>query len=244
MKMVTKYAGLKVHLLATACVFAFAGAASAADMQLKAAPMAAMPVSSFAGWSITGLVGVGTSNSVCNIDYGSTYGCAQYGTYYGSSTVVAKNTNAIAGAEVAMDWQNRYFVYGMAADWTWTNFKRNVVSGKVDWLASFRGRMGIAIDDTMLYVTAGLALGGVKDSTLQGTVDSSFTHSDTRVGWVAGVGVEHKFTRNWSLKAEYLHYDLGTSSVNYVDRATTPASLAYKFDHAVDVARIGLTFRP
>jgi len=37
--------------------------------------------------------------------------------------------------------------------------------------------------------------------------------SNTRVGWTAGGGIEWLFAPNWSVKAEYLYYDLG--SVTY-----------------------------
>jgi outer membrane immunogenic protein len=35
----------------------------------------------------------------------------------------------------------------------------------------------------------------------------------TRVGWTAGAGVEYALDRNWSVKAEYLYYDLGRTTV-------------------------------
>ena len=38
--------------------------------------------------------------------------------------------------------------------------------------------------------------------------------SDTRTGWTAGGGGEWKFAPNWSVKVEYLYYDLSTLSAN------------------------------
>jgi outer membrane immunogenic protein len=40
-------------------------------------------------------------------------------------------------------------------------------------------------------------------------------------GWTAGGGVEWMFTQNWSVKVEYLHYDLGTASFSWVAQDTT-----------------------
>ena len=37
--------------------------------------------------------------------------------------------------------------------------------------------------------------------------------SSAEAGWAAGAGFEFNFARNWSAKAEYLHYDLGTVSL-------------------------------
>jgi len=41
----------------------------------------------------------------------------------------------------------------------------------------------------------------------------------TRAGWTAGGGLEWMFAQRWSLTAEYLRHDLGTSSF-----ASAPAS--------------------
>jgi len=47
------------------------------------------------------------------------------------------------------------------------------------------------------------------------------TLSDTRFGWTAGVGGEWMFAPNWSAKAEYLYYDLGSASLNNSQLVTT-----------------------
>ena len=43
-----------------------------------------------------------------------------------------------------------------------------------------------------------------------------FGDSSTRVGWTVGAGFEYGLTANWSAKAEYMYYDLGSDgySVN------------------------------
>jgi outer membrane immunogenic protein len=77
----------------------------------------------------------------------------------------------------------------------------------------------------LLYATGGLAYGGVKSSTtiaqsdtgiLPGNVTATYAGtgsiSETRAGWTAGGGVEWMFARQWSAKAEYLYYDLGSAT--------------------------------
>jgi len=99
----------------------------------------------------------------------------------------------------------------------------------LDYIGTVRGRIGALINPALLvYVTGGLAYGGVNSSTSQflaGTdavnfgplITSAWTssgsYSDTRTGWTAGAGLEWLFWPNWSAKLEYLYYDLGT--VNY-----------------------------
>jgi outer membrane immunogenic protein len=97
---------------------------------------------------------------------------------------------------------------------------------RLDYLGTVRGRLGWLVTPTLLlYGGGGLAYGGVNASVhvLQQDLDtlasdfsafySSFASvSTTRVGWTAGGGVEWMFLPNWSLKVEYLYYDLGSES--------------------------------
>lgn len=97
------------------------------------------------------------------------------------------------------------------------------VSKGIDYLATIRGRAGfLATPQLLLYATGGLALGQVTSSTLGfqyytgptfGVVTSwsgAAAYSSTRVGWTLGAGGEWMFARNWSVKLEYLYYDLGS----------------------------------
>jgi outer membrane immunogenic protein len=109
-------------------------------------------------------------------------------------------------------------------------------SRSLDYLGTVRGRLGwLATPTLLLYGTGGLAYGGVSASTSIFQANLPFTppfaaggaFSDTQVGWTAGGGVEWMFWPNWSAKAEYLYYDLGT--VNYSAGALgfNPAALLY-----------------
>jgi outer membrane immunogenic protein len=110
------------------------------------------------------------------------------------------------------------------------NLLSNVsVRKSLDYIGTVRGRLGWLFTPTLLvYGTGGLAYGGVNVNLnsfqalsfagallpLQG---GAANISDTRVGWTAGGGLEWMFMPNWSAKAEYLYYDLGSvtgSAVN------------------------------
>ena len=71
---------------------------------------------------------------------------------------------------------------------------------KVNWLASFRGRAGLTLDTNLIYLTGGVALGDFKNSLWVGTSSGAADLTQTRVGWVAGLGFEHKFNNNWSVQ--------------------------------------------
>ena len=62
----------------------------------------------------------------------------------------------------------------------------------MDFLANFRARAGIPLgetDSTLLFATAGLAIGEFEVDDFEGNSDGS-----THLGLVVGGGVEHKFT--------------------------------------------------
>lgn len=79
------------------------------------------------------------------------------------------------------------------------------LAGRTDWLGTFRGRVGLPLDNVLIYGTAGLAVGGVRMEGFGGSDRS------TRFGWTGGGGIEVAFDR-WSVRGEYLYYDLGKKS--------------------------------
>jgi len=238
---------LKQTLLASAGVIVVTGSVYAADLPLKAAGPMMVPVSNWTGPYIGAHVGAAGYQNTCAPGGGvnSGYACAQ------SDPDTGRDIGFVGGVQAGYDWQDRYFVYGVAADWSWTNLKTTTWgnsgsvshTSKVSWLASFRGRAGLAVDTTLVYVTGGAALGRFKHEGLVGVGKSAnFAFSDTLVGWVAGVGVEHRFNRNWSVALEYLHYDFGTDS-KHVTTASTGSTYNLDFTHVVDTVRVGLNYR-
>jgi outer membrane immunogenic protein len=100
------------------------------------------------------------------------------------------------------------------------------VSRSVDYIGTARGRLGFLVTPRLLaYATGGLAYGGVSASTsitqmvtnaplVPNPYSGTGSFSDTRVGWTFGGGLEWMFLSRWSVKAEYLYYDLGSVSYN------------------------------
>jgi outer membrane immunogenic protein len=69
-----------------------------------------------------------------------------------------------------------------------------------------------------------------------GSVSTEFGQSQT--GWVAGGGAEWApWSNNWILRAEYLHYDLGS-----VD--ATSGNITFNFGELkIDTVRAGLSYK-
>lgn len=95
----------------------------------------------------------------------------------------------------------------------------------VRWLSTIRARAGLLVlaDRGLLFVTGGLALGGVSSS---GSVNAPFqppagpgtfvgwagSSSSTLTGYTIGGGLEYSLSEHWTAKTEYLYYDLGNAS--------------------------------
>jgi opacity protein-like surface antigen len=100
---------------------------------------------------------------------------------------------------------------------TYTQAGRNL-----PYLGTARGRVGyLVIPSVLVYGTGGVAFG---ETDLRATYFSPalkpvlymggswLGYDDMRLGWTAGAGVEWMFMPKWSLKAEYLYYDLGIAN--------------------------------
>jgi outer membrane immunogenic protein len=103
------------------------------------------------------------------------------------------------------------------------------VSDHLNYLGTVRGRVGFLPTSSFLtttsllaYLTGGVAYGGASSSTAitgaetpntgSTNIAGAGTSSGTRIGYTFGGGFEWMLNRNWTVKAEYLHYDLGTAN--------------------------------
>lgn len=146
------------------------------------------------------------------------------------------------------------------------------LSAKLDALASARARFGFLLTPSfLLYGTAGMAWGHTKvdasdsDIIRVTTPGAVFTGSDlinthsgaNHFGWVAGGGGEFAVFgagSGWRLRAEFLHYDFGRSTMAFSGREVfTPLASTTTFINSVsanidarlttNVARAGLSYK-
>jgi outer membrane immunogenic protein len=126
------------------------------------------------------------------------------------------------GGTAGYNWQLGPWVFGILGDYSWADISGsssvcgpNTVAPhpcgtKLDSFGTFRGRLGYAVgptDSLLPYITGGLAVGNVHGwDSLTPAAGTS-----VRAGWTVGAGVEAKVARQWSLKFEYLHIDLGSA---------------------------------
>ena len=122
-------------------------------------------------------------------------------------------SGAQAGGTAGYNWQYGHTVLGLEGDVDWSNLKGTNSSAGCpggcttsdDWLSTVRGRAGYAFGSIMPYVTGGVAVGDINAAA--GGFPGA---SATRAGWTVGGGLEVALPGNWSVKAEYLHVDLGS----------------------------------
>jgi outer membrane immunogenic protein len=170
----------------------------------------------------------------------------------------------IVGGTVGCNWQTGSLVLGGETDLSYTSQRSSssVTLGafdvtttyheKLEALGTVRGRLGWSTGPTLFYATGGLAYGALKhDATIipgpagiaLGGAQLSGSNNEWRAGWTVGAGVEHMFSPDWSLKAEYLYYDLGRSSLVLTTFAGTPnesGTISHRNDG--HILRVGVNY--
>ncbi|MCW6507529.1 porin family protein [Hyphomicrobiales bacterium BP6-180914] len=159
-------------------------------------------------------------------------------------------------------------VFGMEADAAYTDLSKsgtyvgnaggisNFRSG-LDFLGTFRGRVGYAFGQFLVYGTGGFAYGGVKDNVTfanaAGVTNYSGVHNKIETGYTYGGGVEYALPTSSflnffkssavTIKAEYLHYDLGRTNVLLAAAPGSRGSYTSRVSNDGDLARIGLNYK-
>jgi outer membrane immunogenic protein len=113
---------------------------------------------------------------------------------------------------------------------------------KLEWFGTSRSRLGfLAAPNILLYGTAGVAYGQVKDTfTATGLTVATATVKDVKAGWTAGGGIEGALGGGWSAKLEYLYMDLGKLEQTLSTPFGTETFTSRVTDH---IARVGLNYK-
>ncbi len=103
-------------------------------------------------------------------------------------------------------------------------------------LGTVRGRLGYAMDRTLVYFTGGLAYGSIDNEAVTGTYVND--PGAVVTGYVLGGGLEYKIKHDLSVKAEYQYVNLGKNDSAYSAAGGTVR------DDAFNTVRIGLNYFP
>ena len=204
---------------ASAIALGGVGAASAADMAVKARPM---PVAVY-NWTgcYIGVSGGGKwvrARDTVNIPAAAPSPAALV-------NIDSEPDTWLVGGQAGCNYQSGKWVFGIEGDahaQRWSSFTTlgagvpvPFVTGdqyglRSDWQASVRGRVGYAMDRTLFYVTGGVAFTQVRSYTnwipgvfggvaFPGTIAYD---SKTLTGGTVGAGVEYAFTNNFTVGVE------------------------------------------
>lgn len=122
-----------------------------------------------------------------------------------------------------------------------------------DWEGTLRLRLGVTQQNWQAYLTGGLAVSRIKASTVftdnyVGGASGSDSTTKTKTGAVLGGGAEYAFSKNFSLRGEYLYTDFGkvdtdavvtNPSYNATQRNTVNSSVDLK----THLFSVGLVYR-
>jgi outer membrane immunogenic protein len=221
-----------VSAVALCAAAVLGGAADAADLAVKAAPVASpamfspAPIATWTGFyvGLNGGGGWGTSNHTLTITGGGA----------GGSSGDFNVSGGLFGGTIGYNYQMGPWVMGGEADLDWANIRGSQtlaafgavgiagtgsVSSQLSWLDTVRLRLGYAFGPSLLYITGGAAYGSVtaQINAAAAGVAGFLGQSDTRLGWTFGGGWEYMFTPHLSGKIEYLYVDFGTNAQVLVD---------------------------
>jgi len=154
----------------------------------------------------------------------------------------------VVGAQLGYNAQWDWFMLGVEGDAMAHVDDNSVVtpngallSADSSYLASIRGRIGVVIYNWLLFGTAGVGFSDTKftETTPNLTFNGSLRQRET--GAVYGGGVEWAFIHGVTLRGEYLHFDVGSTTAipaNPVTGAVAGNSIQFS---DVDVARAALS---
>ncbi len=166
----------------------------------------------------------------------------------------------VGGGHVGYNWQSSYWVVGLEGDFEGSSYSGSgsgagTAGGlgllpilptsafsnyttRIPVQGSVRGRIGVAWDRALFYVTGGAEFANIQDTYTSAVGFDSF--SSIRAGWTLGAGVEYAIDPNWSIRAEYRYTDFG----RYNDFFTNSNPGFFTTLHVTDNAvRVGFSYK-
>ena len=248
---------MKKFAFAVSALAAGVVGASAADLPLKAKPIVA------AGLDWSGVY-IGA-----HAGYGG--GMTDWMLVEPGQDFVARG--ALVGGQIGINKQLGSVVFGLELDGSWadvggsSSFRvggpalpiafDSTSTSKLDSLATFAGRAGIAADRWFVFAKAGLSVAQEKHTSLlvlstapAGVVTqtTSLSGKETRYAPMLGFGAEYALSGPWSILAEYNYHHFGTRNVRQTGTVNVlgtvaPAVIDNRIEQAVHVAKLGVNYR-
>jgi outer membrane immunogenic protein len=170
---------------------------------------------------------------------------------------LGSRTGFIGGATIGVNYQISQIVLGVEADISYLNYRargNSVFFGgdlgyqaRANWLGTIRGRIGLAIDRALIYVTGGVAAADLRYSAIDVTAAAPGlatinARSSQDWGWALGGGLEYAVTNNITVKGEYLYTRFRGRTAAAI--ASTALPFSFRFgDTNLHIVRVGLNYK-
>ncbi len=190
------------------------------------------------------------------------------------------NTNKAFGAiEAGYNWQNEKIVYGLVFDFSFidsssdssgtrSNFQDNspLISGqqmtgntysfnrkdKMEWLSTFRGKLGYEVFEFLPYATAGVAFSKIKNLHQNVTCCPSLYENDVnsiQVGWSVGAGLSKKLNESLIITLEGLYTEFPDrkgsygNAIDYNGNPLVAVRSPYKIENSLSSITLGINYQ-
>jgi len=217
--------------------------AQAADMPLKAPPIAAPVMYNWTGFYIGAHIGGAWADRNGHDRFDGDR-CFWGGVCFEDSDFGRNNGRFIVGGQVGFNYQVNQWVWGVEGQisavtgnnhddacgfFTWDGGRDHLFNcdNRGNWVATLAARLGVTFGQTgnwLLYVKGGAAFADsrfgvrLRDDCIWAWCSANFAFADnngTRTGWMVGAGLEYGAWGNWSWKLEYNFMDFGHRNIHF-----------------------------
>ena len=230
-------------LLAAAAAVLLATPAFAADLPVEAEPVApAYLPFTWTGFYVGATAGYAWMDTKWTDEDG----------WYLNDTTDLDNEGFLVGGTLGYNVQFGSFVVGVEGDISavfgsdervrYPTGEEVFLESETNWLATLRGRVGVAFDRFLVYGTGGFAFtdSGANWDEASG---AQWELDETRVGFAVGGGVEYALTDNWTIKAEALYVDFGDDDADIENNEGGMEDYTMSVDTTGAIARVGVNYK-
>jgi outer membrane immunogenic protein len=169
---------------------------------------------------------------------------------FSGASVNTSRSGFVGGGQIGYNWQiSPRFVVGVEWMFDGTSISSDTgtfiglgtpfaANERIDWVTTLAARFGWTADNWLFYGKAGG--GWVHESATLTNLNSgvAISNSDTRSGWLLGVGIEYGFAPRWTARVEWDHIGLGDDTIG----GFTPGDGVTLSRH-FDMLKFGVNYR-
>lgn len=174
----------------------------------------------------------------------------------GPTNLAALKLNGLVyGAQIGFNFQFSNFVVGLEADGSFGKRQSTInspepaprgpdpITSERGNLMSVRGRVGYAFNRALVYGTGGVGWADRKLTITEAFDGSTGSIKSNKMGGVYGAGIEYAILNNFSVRLEYLRYQVKTTvTLDPATFADADPGDSITFGN-VDVVRLGANYR-